>query len=114
MNANTVYVGGCDMPNQVKFRNVLAKHYAELFATSEEYVYAAARNTPEGLATKMTVKLAVGGANKDGEGIRRTCAELGIKHTYKAISAFLAVGPGVMSGVDPAEALSAQFAGVFK
>ena len=37
----------------------------------------------------MTVGLAKGGANKDGEGIKRACKAVGIKHTYAAISAFL-------------------------
>jgi hypothetical protein len=32
------------------------------------------------------------GANKDGEGVKRTCKILGIKHTYKAIQTYLCGG----------------------
>ena len=31
----------------------------------------------------------MGTVNKDGEGFKRTCKELNIKHTYKAINAYL-------------------------
>lgn len=31
----------------------------------------------------------IGHVNKDGEGFKRTCKELKIKHTYKAIQAYL-------------------------
>ena len=50
---------------------------------------AASRYTPQELAEKMTRGLINGSASKDGEGITRTCKVLGIKHTYKAIKAFL-------------------------
>ena len=37
----------------------------------------------------MTLALAKGEANKDGEGIKRVCKRLGIKYTYKAIGEYL-------------------------
>jgi hypothetical protein len=37
----------------------------------------------------MCAGLADGTADKSGEGVKRTCAVLGIKHTYKAIKAYL-------------------------
>lgn len=71
------------------FREALAREYSVLFATSEDYAYAAARTTPFELARKMTLGLDNGTANKDGEGIKRCCAKLGIRQTYKAIRAYL-------------------------
>lgn len=75
--------------NQATFEQTLAKHYDILFSNDPEYSYAKARTTPQALAGKMTYGLRVGSANKDGEGIKRTCKELGIKHTYKAIQEYL-------------------------
>jgi hypothetical protein len=71
--------------NYNRFRTVLAKHYTVLYATDPEYAYAKAKRTPEDLADRMSANLLTGSANKDGEGIKRTCKELGIKQTYKAI-----------------------------
>ena len=77
------------MSNYERFAETLAKHYAELF-TLPEYALCASRYTPDSMARKFTTLLATGsGANKDGDGIRRTCKELGIKHTYTAIFAYL-------------------------
>jgi hypothetical protein len=75
--------------NITVFRNELTRQYEALFANDPNYAYAAARTTPAALADKMTAGLATGGANKDGDGIKRTCKTLGIKHTYRAIAAFL-------------------------
>lgn len=74
--------------NQQTFSSVLAYHYRELFKTPD-YAYSAAHCTPEGLAQKMTAGLLQGSANKDGEGIRRTCRDLKIKPTYTAIRLYL-------------------------
>lgn len=73
--------------NQVTFRDTLARHYVTLFS-EPDYAYSAARNTPEGLAAKMTTSLIKGDANKDGEGIKRTCKELNIPYTYKGLAAY--------------------------
>lgn len=50
----------------------------------------AAHTQPEVLALRMTVGLARGSANKDGDGIKRACKACGIKHTYQAIRAYFA------------------------
>jgi hypothetical protein len=51
------------------------------------------RNNPaeslRALAEKMTEGLITGRANKDTDAIKRTCRLIGIKPTYKAITAFL-------------------------
>lgn len=67
-----------------QFEATLAAQYRVLFETPE-YAYAKSRRTPEELAHKMTSGLAAGTANKDGEGIRKTCKLLGIPYTYKAL-----------------------------
>lgn len=72
-----------------RFLTVLTGQYEYLF-TLPEYQVAASRQTPADLARKMTVGLRAGTADKDGEGVKRTCKVLGIKHTYKAIREYLA------------------------
>jgi hypothetical protein len=73
-----------------KFIEVLTEQYKDLFANNPEYAHSANKYTPEKLAQKMTQYLKDGcSANKDGEGIKRTCKILGIKHTYKAIRGYL-------------------------
>ena len=73
-----------------RFTTILTGQYEHLYeAEPEEYSMAASRYTPQALAEKMTRGLTNGSAGKDGEGIKRTCKVLGIKHTYKAIKAFL-------------------------
>ena len=68
-----------------KFKETLAKHYDVLYRTNDEYRSIMQKLTPRELADRMSANLLTGSANKDGEGIKRTCKELGIKHTYKAI-----------------------------
>lgn len=75
--------------NLTKFCAQLSKEYAELFKSDPEYAYSASRTTPDALANKMSLGLANGTANKDGEGIKRTCKFFKINHTYKAIKEFL-------------------------
>lgn len=77
------------MTNSELFQQTLEAQYVELFANDPEYVQVGKITTPKALAWKMTVSLAKGGANKDGEGIKRTCKTLGIAYTYKAIGEFL-------------------------
>jgi hypothetical protein len=77
------------MSDNVKtFKATLERHYAYLFGT-EEYKVAANITTPEKLADRMTQGLKEREANKEGEGIKRTCKKLNIKYTYKAIAEFL-------------------------
>ena len=77
------------MTNYQRFVDELTKAYSDLFTNDPEYAYAAARNTPEGLAAKMAAGLAHGTANLDGAGIKRACKACGIRQTYKAIRPFL-------------------------
>lgn len=77
------------MTNREQFKAKLAEVYSNLFANDPEYAYSASKCTPEGLADKMTESLITGSANKDGEGIKRTCKAFGIKQTYAAIREFL-------------------------
>lgn len=74
--------------NLEAFNARLALEYEELFRTDPEYAYSASKITPSALARKMTLGLDSGSANKDGEGIKRTCKHFKIAHTYKAIRAF--------------------------
>jgi hypothetical protein len=74
------------------FESHLADAYKDLFANDPEYAYAVTRRhhvTPAELAHNMSKGLATGAANKDGEGIKRACKAVGIKHTYKAIQDYL-------------------------
>lgn len=41
---------------------------------------------------KIATGLLDGSASKDGDGVKRTCAVFGIKHTYNAIYKFLKEG----------------------
>lgn len=77
------------MTNKEQFKTKLAEVYQDLFANDPDYSYSSSKCTPQGLSEKMTESLIAGGANKDGEGIKRTCRAFGIKHTYAAIREFL-------------------------
>ena len=70
------------------FKAELIKQYHNL-KDDPEYLAVFLKMPPEELAYKMMAAFEKGSANKDGKGIRRTCKALGIKHTYKAINAFL-------------------------
>lgn len=72
-----------------RFYNTLRTVYDDLMVNDPQYAYAASRMTAAELARKMTCGLAAGTADKDGKAIRLTCRELGIKHTYRAIRAYL-------------------------
>jgi hypothetical protein len=76
-------------PNQQKFQDTLEKQYEYLFANDKNYKYAKSIRTAKELAVSMTESLTKGHASKDGLGIIRTCKELKIAHTYKAISEYL-------------------------
>lgn len=65
-------------PNFNRFVEELTRQYGVLFLTPE-YALNASRRTPQQAAEKMAAGLRDGTANKDGEGIRRTCKALGIK-----------------------------------
>lgn len=72
-----------------RFFEVYARKLAEAVTRKPaDYAYGAAQ-VPVVIA-KMRAAWERGSANKDGEACRATCKELGIKHTYTAIRAFLA------------------------
>lgn len=75
--------------NLDNFCNLLETQYVTLFANDPNYAYAAKRTIPSELARKMTLGLDSGSASKDGVGIKNVCKQLGIKHTHKAIRAYL-------------------------
>lgn len=93
------------LPNVAKFRAALEVAYVDLFANHPDYSAhgrpqvlhgnvgstVLAATTPASLAQKMTVGLIAGKAHHGGEGIKRACKAVGIKHTRKAILAFLTV-----------------------
>jgi hypothetical protein len=78
------------MKNLDRFIAQLTTEYIALFATPE-YAYAARRTDPAAMAVRMTNGLmsTPPTANKDGDGIKRTCKALGLPYTYKAIRAYL-------------------------
>lgn len=76
--------------NRKIFQAELIRQYERLFAERPlEYAYAMKTHTPASLAEKMTTSLSAGTGNIDGEGIKRACKALGVKHTYKALGAYL-------------------------
>lgn len=90
------HVGPCTLERESSidtFQTALAAHYTDLFENDPEYAYSAARISPEALAEKMTKAIVAGTGNKDGAGVKRTCKQLGINYTYKAIEAYLSA-PG--------------------
>ena len=56
-------------------------------ARPEDYRYAVGQT--DEITDKMMAALLRGSANKDGYAFKQTCKELGIKHTYQAINAFI-------------------------
>jgi hypothetical protein len=76
-------------PNWDAFETTLATQFETLFASDPAYQRVKATHTPAQYAAKITLALADGSADKSGEGVQRTCQVLGIKHTYKAIKAYL-------------------------
>lgn len=74
---------------QTQFRAALVAAYVDLFANNPEYAFSASKCTPESLADKMMPALVSGGANYNGEGIKRACKACGIKYTGKSVRAFL-------------------------
>ena len=75
--------------NKKAFAEQLEKEYDFLYATNKEYAYSASKISAKELAVKMTMGLEFGVANKNGDGIKRTCKFFKIPYTYKAIAAFL-------------------------
>lgn len=78
--------------NVQTFTAALAHHMREIRARDPQ-AYSWPESDTEKVAVKLTGGLLLGGANKDGAGIRATLRALGIKDTYKAIKAYLSVPP---------------------
>ena len=76
------------LTNRQRFELTLTEHYRDLFETPE-FAMVAKRMSPAALAEKMTDGLIAGSADKGGDGVKRTCRDLGIAHTYTAIRAYL-------------------------
>ena len=72
-----------------KFLSVLTQKYKVLF-TRPDYSMAAARHTAESLASRMTSGIISNASDWTGTGVRQTFQELGLKHTRKAILAYIA------------------------
>lgn len=89
LNKNNKAFIKMNQANISTFQQHLQHAYEDLFLNDPEYSYAAGRTTPSELASKMTLSLSKGKVNKDGEGIKRACKAVGIKHTYKAIKEYL-------------------------
>lgn len=94
--------------NRALFELHLARAYEDLFASDPRYAPAAARHTPSELAYKVTLGLAQGGTDKNGEGVKRACKLLKIKHTYKAIDAYLNA-PGANPGIEVKETIDGKW-----
>lgn len=91
--------------NTERFRAALEAAYVDLFANHPDYSAhgrpvtihgnvgstVLAATTPASLAAKMTEGLRTGDAWHGGEGIKRACKALKIKHTRTAIAAYLRV-----------------------
>ena len=72
--------------NQTTF----VKHMQEYIERNPvTYPFLSASRTPAQYAAQFTQALAQGGADKDGPAVKHACKVLGIKHTYKAITAYL-------------------------
>lgn len=75
--------------HQQLFRDALVMAYGDLFTNDPEYAYSASRCTPESLADKMTRSMLANSANHTGDGFKRVCKAMGIKHTRTAIREYL-------------------------
>ena len=75
--------------NREMFQAELTRQYLALYESDPSYQYSRKHITAFDLAEKMVEGLYKGSANKDGEGIKRTCKALKLKYTYKAIREFL-------------------------
>ena len=76
--------------NLERFAKAYRKHLKEaVTADPQNYAYAADRT--DIIADRMLAALEKKTASKDGYAFKKTCKELGIKHTYQAIYAYLEI-----------------------
>lgn len=82
------------MTNFERWMEVYQKHLGACVMDpklKEKFAYGLDK-VPE-VAKRMGEAFRRGSFNKDGEAIKRTCKEFGVRHTYKDIQAFLAAEP---------------------
>jgi hypothetical protein len=86
-------LGRAAVMSRSRFIAELTRQYTDLFANDARYAHIASKRSAAELAEDMTAGLIAGSADKEGDGIQRTCKALGIKPTWKAIVAFLVSPP---------------------
>lgn len=69
------------------FKRLYALNLTECVQKHADYAYSAA-DLPK-VIERMHAAIDRGSYNKDGHAFKATCKQLGIKHTYKAINAYL-------------------------
>lgn len=77
-----------DKNNVCAFLETYKKHYLQCRIESPELYM----GVSEHVLARMTRSILKQNFNKDSEGFKRTCKELKIKHTYKAIESYLKGG----------------------
>ena len=77
------------MSNFDKFSTLYRKYLKE--ASETDPAYALIKGRTDDVAEKMLHALTRKSANKDGYAFKKTCKELGIKHTYTEIYKYLGV-----------------------
>lgn len=84
------------MTNLDIYLTTYKKHMKAVRIEKPEY-YAWPMDQLDIVAQRMCEAITKGNYNKDSLAFRRTCKELGLKHTYKAIGAFIKVQPSNMA-----------------
>lgn len=71
-----------------QFMEVYSKHLKECLREFPDQ-YSWPETLLPNVLIKMRAAMETGGYNKEGHAFKRTCKELGIKHTYTAIKEFI-------------------------
>lgn len=77
--------------NLDNFMTIYEKHLTQCLAEEPDRYAWVGKLTVRIVVDRMRPAIVGGTFDKRSEAFKRTCNELGIKHTYKAIKAFLAV-----------------------
>lgn len=80
------------MNNLMKFKLTYFKHLA-LCRIETPSQYAWSESELPQVISRMNKAIEAGSFNKDSDAFKRTCKELGIKHTYKAIKNYVEAKP---------------------
>lgn len=78
--------------HEYRFWTILKDQFEQLFKNDPKYARVAEKNLPGDYAGKFIAGLKDGTADKEGSAVKNTCKALGLKHTYKAIRAYLIDG----------------------